>query len=307
MYKPMLASPLEIGLEKHQKKWERVHIEGYIMEPKLDGMRLILEFDSAGKLFHAWTRSGRDVLPQVPEHWVAFLPILPNTVLDCEFGYISFLWNYPLIDFNRTMRVMGSNPAEAQRKAREYYWHAKPNEYQVGAIVFDILQYNNLKDVQDYSWTDRRELLIEATQKGYNGGGSGLFTMPNWGAWSEAIYEDYVSRGGEGVMLKHPDHPYRQGKRPAASWFKVKKFDTVDVTIIDSEPGQGKYSGLIGALVFEDAEGNQGRCSGMTDTDRIDMTLHWDDFVGRTMEIRFFGLTAGTMRHPQFIRMRDDL
>jgi DNA ligase-1 len=114
--------------------------------------------------------------------------------------------------------------------------------------------------------------------------------------------------GGEGVMLKNPDGHYMPGHRGANGWYKLKKFDTLDAYIVGFDPGEGKYEGLIGAIVWETVDGMQGRCSGMTDDQRIHMTAHAAIIVRerKVIEVKYFGLTAGTPRHPQFLRYRPD-
>jgi ATP-dependent DNA ligase len=131
---PMLANPLELANEKHARQWKRVVNEGYTMQEKLDGMRLILVFNFKGRLESAYTRSGRNVVDIIPSLWRYSLPDLPPwTVFDCEFGYTQDIGNGSwLIDFNKTMRVMGSGPEVAQQKSEALGEMPK-------AFVFDTL------------------------------------------------------------------------------------------------------------------------------------------------------------------------
>jgi ATP-dependent DNA ligase len=118
------------------------------------------------------------------------------------------------------------------------------------------------------------------------------------------------------MMFKNPLSLYHAGKRRANTWYKLKKFHTIDVQITGSTPGQGKYSNVVGTVTFVDPEsGRTGKCSGMSDLEREDFSdmlnpgvldPHW---VGKWMEIRHFGLVGREeegYRHPQFIRLRPD-
>lgn len=142
---------------------------------------------------------------------------------------------------------------------------------------------------------------------------AGLLGWRNSHLWDEPQYLTYCENGGEGAILKNPLAPYRTGltrnERPTQTWYKIKKFDTVDVQITGFQAGQGKYTGLIGAIVFVNpVTGIIGKCSGMTDEQRIDFTQRSKagNMFGDWMEIRYFGLTVGTPRHPQFVRLRPD-
>lgn len=305
--KPMLANSLEIGLAKHLPQWERIVNQRYYMETKLDGMRLILKFNE-GVLVSAFTRSGRDVLDNIPELWRARIIRwdLPTCVLDCEFGYT--LLQGSIIDFNQTMRVMGSGRDEAQRKASEI------SDLPI-AHVFDILEFGGA-DLTRTRQSERRGILVDIinSRRGHP-------SKPNkvpyimdltdyWDSWDESIYTELVNEGCEGVILKNPMAPYVFEKRPTQTWYKVKKFATIDTVVVGFQDGQGKYTGQIGAIKYgliEDGKLKEwGQVSGMSDFERAAISTEPGVYMGKVMEVRYFGLTAGTPRHPQFIRFRDD-
>lgn len=304
--KPMMAQPIEIvDLEKKAA--------GFVMEPKLDGMRLLLNFPD-GRLSQALTRSGRDVLPQVPMAWrhktmdvfKSFYVDTGFVWLDCEFGYIS----EGVMDFNKTMRVMGSKPDEAQRKALEH--RDLPFAY-----VFDV------PDADNFTLWRRRQILTEDTRafslqdQDWEPGDveelmwndhPNIGLVPQHAKFDQSWYDWYVQHGGEGVMLKDPDGDYLQGKRPSRNWYKLKKFATLDAYIVGFDPGEGKFEGLIGAIIWSTIEGQVGKCSGMDDQTRIWLTARQNQLIRdrKVIEVKYFGLTAGTPRHPQFLRMRED-
>jgi ATP-dependent DNA ligase len=292
--KPMMA--LSLKLSAVDKKID----SGYIMEPKYDGMRLLLQFDPDGVILQTLTRSGRDVLPQVPEEWCRLvqhslfdmaLPDDDTNWIDMEFGYRKANMD---LNFNRTMRVMGSGPVEAQRKAEDQ------GVLPVG-VVFDMPTASGPLDNRHahIRYTLNSEYAME-----------GLVRAPLLSiGFHSASYISFVDEGFEGIMLKRRDGMYEPGARRANTWYKVKKVDTVDAFVTGYKPGQGKYAGQVGALEFSTTDRRPlGYCSGMTDADRILFTEHIDDMIrdAAVIEVGYYGLTAGTPRHPQFLRMRPD-
>src|SRR5690606_17614011 len=101
-------------------------------------------------------------------------------------------------------------------------------------------------------------------------------------------------------------------KRPANAWYKVKKFDTETVVIVDWKMAKaGKFDGMIGAIGFrrlDDPVGSYwGYCSGMNDADRRHMTMHAPELMGRHIEIAYWGTVGdGSPRFPQFKGFRPD-
>jgi ATP-dependent DNA ligase len=303
---PMLAVPLEVGLPKHANQWAKV--QGWRMEPKLDGIRCVLINGPEG--VQAFTRTKHDITARLPVELIDAARELPlGTVLDGELGYLQTsvefqhtLW--PILDYNRTSRVTGSGPEVAQTKIRE---NAQEGHFLV-FWAFDILRswYDLCTDVKLYT---RRELLEAWVDESPM-----IYVVDQRTGWDEWMYESYVAAGGEGVMLKNPDALYYPGVRTTQVWYKVKKFDTVDCIVTGFKPGQGKYDGQIGALLCRTPQGVEIACSGMTDEQRLDFTAWFamtkKGMVGEHIEIRFFGNVGKTgkgIRHPQFVRARPDL
>jgi ATP-dependent DNA ligase len=308
--KPMMALPTTID------DIEAGKLAGYVMEPKLDGMRLLLHFPN-GKLSKALTRSGRDVVDRLPQAWVEqssdhffqFYKLTGFEWLDCEFGYGSAA----AIDFNKTMRIMGSSPAEAQRKAKELVIEA--GEYPtIGehtqqemptAFVFDLPEFQGpLWERRDVL---RRTMDIEDDAVDWMHGPVQLVAQRP--EYDQQFFHFVVSgMHGEGIMLKNPNSLYEHGKRKARTWYKLKKYDTFEGFVVGFDPGQGKYEGLIGALIVKTQDGLTIRCSGMSDEERIRITARQERIVREAWvcEVKYFGLTAGTPRHPQWLRWRTD-
>ena len=60
-------------------------------------------------------------------------------------------------------------------------------------------------------------------------------------------YQAIIREGGEGIMLKHPQMPYEDGR--SSSMLKYKPVFDREAIIIDYKKGDGKYKGKLGAFV----------------------------------------------------------
>ena len=94
----------------------------------------------------------------------------------------------------------------------------------------------------------------------------------------EEYLKSVVNKGYEGIMLKSPDWLWKDTKSRTIDNCKYKKRPTVDLICIDTTDGEGKYEGLIGALVLEDSQGRRVKVgSGLSDRDRqLDPGLYID-------------------------------
>ncbi|MDE4297065.1 hypothetical protein PXK56_17910 [Phaeobacter gallaeciensis] len=142
----------------------------------------------------------------------------------------------------------------------------------------------------------------------------------------------------EGIMVKNPDGLY--DKKKSRGWLKLKPEETEDLRIIGAYPGKPgtKYEHTLGGVVV-DRNGVRVRVSAFQDPERDPL---WADFqadllgsegavspgsfeqdkdamiyigdrnenhllIGRLIEIEFHEVTPdGSLRHPRFIRFRDD-
>ncbi len=63
-----------------------------------------------------------------------------------------------------------------------------------------------------------------------------------------------VRAGGEGLMLHRDASLYQEGR--GDDLLKVKPYLDAEARVIGHLPGQGKYAGMLGSLLVEDAEGS---------------------------------------------------
>lgn len=303
----MLAHPFDA---KRVEEWP------VIVEPKLDGVRVLSFVDLVARTVKFYSRSGREFTTF--EHLV--LPILysfdgwpagakgERFMLDGEVVSGSF---------NKTV-------SEVRRKSIQ----ATDALY----VVFDMMPRINFDspDKNDVCLVPglevRRDWLLklfpQATPLDLARGtvGHHVAVSPAYEAQTpEQIYVLYDQwhneLGLEGTMVKAKRGLYR--KTRDYGWMKLKAEESVDVPIIGAEPGQGKYAGSLGALVV-DYKGVHVRVSGMPDALRAQMwDAHCADMAampgvepilhGRLAEILYHEETQdGSLRHPRFKRFRDD-
>jgi ATP-dependent DNA ligase len=311
---PMLANQLDIdrvGKYSH-----------YIMEPKVDGLRMIVK---RGVGITAWTRTGKDLTDKLPVEMLNDLYLLPEgTIIDGELGYLfkeddGLRW--PIFDFNKTMRVFGSGEGTAQDKiavhrmmthsGSGHAWSRLPYFY-----VFDILKYRG-DDLTTHPQSIRKNyqqmcISMDLSDAQY------VRQTDVHTEFSERTYEFFVKDGGEGVMLKNPAAGYYAGARKANTWYKLKKFNTIDVVVIGWKKGQGKYADTTGAIEFGMYMSAQsmtpvsfGWCAGMDDATRHGIYNLYESgaLYGKTFELRYFGKVGRDgkgYRFPQFMRWRPD-
>lgn len=107
--------------------------------------------------------------------------------------------------------------------------------------------------------------------------------------------------GGEGLMLRRDDAPYRGGR--SEDLLKLKTFEDAEARVVGHVPGRGKYAGMTGALLVELEDGRRLRLgSGLPDALRRQPPP-----VGSIVTYRHNGTHAsGLPRFARFWRVRAD-
>ncbi len=109
-----------------------------------------------------------------------------------------------------------------------------------------------------------------------------------------------VRGGGEGLMLHLADAPYLTGRSDIL--LKVKPWLDAEATVVGHVPGRGKYSGMLGALEVQAADGRRFRLgTGFRDEVRANPPP-----VGSIVTYRFRELNKnGLPRFASFLRVRE--
>jgi len=237
---------------------------GWWMSEKLDGVRAVWN----GK--ELVTRNGKPIA--APE---SFLAHIPNTVsLDGE------LW----IGRGAFQAVVGAVRCAEPDPVR---WAA------VKYMVFDA--------ITDGAWEARMALLNCAVMPKRAGG----VCLPveqvrcSGPQHMQAVYQERVAAGAEGIMLRAPGSLYEQGR--SGHLLKYKPTDQYEAVVIGHAPGGGKHTGRLGALraKWHGVEFNIG--TGLSDAVR-----EAPPRVGAVVTFSCNGLTdAGVPRFPAFVAVRN--
>jgi DNA ligase-1 len=124
-------------------------------------------------------------------------------------------------------------------------------------------------------------------------------------------YKELVDIGGEGVIVKSPDHLY-ECKR-SKSWIKIKEVNDCDLIIKGWYPGEGKREGFIGGLICEDSSGQVKVKvgSGFTEEDLKTLSQDPDSLIGKIAAVQYNVVIndksgGWSLFLPRFVEVRHD-
>lgn len=283
------AEPLKKGVTPYG--------EGRVIEPKLDGWRLIAYVGADAVAF--WSRSGKRYdgkLPRIEEELLANCP--EGTWLDGEACALTVLANGNVLDEWGTVQSVLSKLGG----------HAMADK--VTFMVFDLLAHGGI-DARSLPYAKRRALLESMFA---NGDFTKTMLAPSLPA-TEDTHATLVEKGFEGSIVKRLNAPYKSDGRAGAGWTKIKHTTTVDCVVMDFQMGKDGFAGMCGAIIFGQYVNGvlteRGKCSGMDMRTRLDITKNPEKWLGRVVEIAHMGVSVGAgdsgkFRHPQYKRMRTD-
>lgn len=293
--------------------------EAVIAQPKYDGERMLIHFDGpsvycTSRRFSKKTNrymENQSRLPYLEEDALQLFIEreeagyeIDYTVLDCE-CYAK--------DWSEAASVLHSLPERAKQ--------LQDNGITIKYAVFDCLFYDG-QDIRHLPYIKRLEYMKHAIN---------LFNCKNMHA-IESISKDYnkccledayiiddintyqnmmsslVDKGYEGIVIKSLNRSYYE----KAASLKCKKFETVDVVVIDYQQGNGKYSDTIGALIvgYYDNDKNDfiriSKVNCSTDEERNWWRDNWSIAKYSVIEVKCQEITDKSLRHPVYIRRRDD-
>lgn len=243
--------------------------QSYAVEPKIDGVRVIVEVCRESLAISFKTRNGNPLnsLAHLGD-WFAHIASKHGVyTFDCE--------AVTSADFYNSVGAIRSEDPAADARL----W------------LLDLPD-----DVGTYS--ERRALMARFEYTNV------IELVPSFfGVSPTDAFRRFVSQGFEGAMIKDTTAPYSPGKRSNA-WLKVKAVDTEDCPIVSVHEGQGRLTGTMGHVVVE----NNGRLvrvgGGFTDEQRATIWANRDTVIGSWLEVSFQNNTpSGSMRHP---RIRGD-
>ncbi|GHA21636.1 DNA ligase [Oceanisphaera arctica] len=116
-----------------------------------------------------------------------------------------------------------------------------------------------------------------------------------------AYLTEVEALGGEGLMLRHRDSLYLPTRNQ--DLLKLKRFQDAEARVLAHLPGQGKFEGMLGALLVETDDGRRFKLgTGFSDRQRQQPPA-----VGSIVTYRYRGETGQRMpRFASFVRIRND-
>ena len=270
-----------------------------LLEPKLDGVRVLTIVDCENRTVTQYSRNGK---------------ILEN------FTHITEGLSKYLDKFDRSY-VLDGEIISTSFQALMKQVHRKDNVKADDAILmlFDILPLSEFKAGRSVMGQRRRSKFLTQFKHIFDSVGK-IDIIPQEeidldGYVGELQFKQYnidaIEQGFEGIMIKDPEAKY-ECKR-STSWLKQKPFIEVSLEVVEVEEGTGRNVGKLGALVLEGVDDNKAirvNCgSGFSDTDRDSFWTGRDTLLGQVVEVRADAITQNqdgsySLRFPRFLRFR---
>ena len=299
---PVFSCQLAKNGDDHPKKMKGMKL----IDPKLDGVRILTIMDIENKSVTQYSRDGRqnDRFEFITTALTKLLPELKQSiVLDGEMVSRSF--QELMKQLNRSTDVDMSDAKLA---------------------LFDMIP---LKDFQTgeckLTQTARHELLSGFVGLLQKHCGNRVYVIPKLAVdldtpEGQKTFKEFnnetVAAGFEGIMVKDPKATYRTKRTDA--WLKIKPFITVDLEVVGFENGkaESKFANTLGGLVCRGVD--QGKLvevtvgGGYSEELREEIWSNRDKVLGRIVEIKGDVLTKSqdsdvwSLRFPVFMGFRDD-
>jgi DNA ligase-1 len=293
----MKVPVFECMLADDSKKHEKKMVGEVLVEPKLDGVRVVVVCDVDKDEVKMFSRNGKELsnFPKIVQQFDEMLDQMSE----------SFVFDGEVMsdDFQTLMR-------EIHRKGG-----AKTDDAILN--VFDCLPLEDFKEGECGLSITKRKQFLEDYNYGPNIKLVEYVKMNLSDEDGQKQFADYnklcIDKGFEGIMVKPIGGVY-ECKR-SSLWLKVKPFIEVSLSVIDVEEGTGRNVGKLGALIVEGTDGgkfiktNVG--SGLSDTDREEFWKAKDKLIGQVVEVRADAITQNqnatnewSLRFPRFLRFR---
>ena len=270
-----------------------------LLEPKLDGVRVITIINAENKTASMYTRNGK---------------LLEN------FGHITSALEANIDLFERSLVLDGEMVSSSfQALMKQVHRKSDVQSEDARLMLFDILPLSEFQKGKSVLGQKRRSNLLRSMKATFDKVGS-IDLIPQIevdldtgvGEMQFKQYnKDAIEAGFEGIMIKDVDAEYVCKRH--VSWLKQKPFIEVSLTIVAVEEGTGRNVGKLGALVCEGEDDeklikvNVG--SGFSDSDRDSFYQSRDTLPDQVVEVRADAVTQNqdgtySLRFPRFLRFR---
>lgn len=314
---PTLLSKFDVMLAK---PFAARHVDSWpvLVEPKLDGLRVIAIADTSARSVEFYTRSGKSI---------SSLDKLKTEVL-------AFAQQFCEGDKDRTVafdgEVTSGSFLESLSSVRKSSEQMKEGTYH----VFDVLtRAPGLSpialtdvDLQEQGTQLQRRQRLQAgftALKKHIPKPEFVTITSSYTAGSEdevfTLYNACRDAGLEGVIVKDPTAFYV--KKRSISWMKIKAEETIDLPVIGAFEGMGKYAGSLGGLIVSHKGVSVNVGSGFSDDQRHEYwqamkedQIHVErgerskcQLIDCPIEVQYQEIMpSGSLRHPVFVRLRRD-
>jgi DNA ligase-1 len=286
--KPMLAYPVGDKPINYDDK--------IFMQPKLDGVRCVIQYEKVDLNFDTKLNSGYEVkaYSRTGKEWKNIDHILfnlkpwfalnPNVILDGELYNHNFKDNFEKI----ISMVRKTKPTDEARteSAENVQFHC-----------YDIID-------ETMTFEERNKFIVQTVPR--NHCVHHVPTLTNVGNHTQAkiFHTNYLNQGYEGSILRTND---TYACKRTHNLRKFKDFHDAEAEITGWVEGKGKRIGTIGKFTAVDSEGN---VFGMPVMDKFKILQAnfetMKDWVGETATFTYFERTkAGSYRHPLFKCIRN--
>jgi len=270
-----------------------------LLEPKLDGVRVLTVINAENKTVIQFTRNGK---------------ILEN------FSHITQAIEQHIDLFERSYILDGEMISSSFQDLMKQV-HRKENVQAQDArlMLFDILPLSEFKSGSSVMGQRRRSHMLKTFKHIFDKCGNidiidqieiDLDTYVGELEFKE-FNKTAIEQGYEGIMIKDPNAVY-ECKR-SHNWLKQKPFIEVSLEVTNVEEGTGRNVGRLGALVCSGSDlgkeitVNVG--SGFSDDQRNEFWIDRVNLPGQIVEIRADAVTMNqdgtySLRFPRFLRFR---
>lgn len=297
---PVFSCQLAKNGDDHPKKL----VGPRLLDVKLDGVRIISILDKDRGTVTQYSRDGRlnENFPHIAAHLAALLPVIKESmVLDGEMVSRNF---------QALMKQLNRKDNVDTRDAKLALFDCLPlSDFIKGECALSqVVRHEALAEFQPLLDKIAPGTIYVVPKLAVN-----LDTEEGQRTFRE-FNADAIEAGYEGIMIKDPDASYRTKRTDA--WMKIKPWITVDLEVIDLEPGkpESRFASTLGGLVCRGVD--QGKTievtvgGGYTEELRDDIWKNRDAVIGRIVEIKGDALTKSqdgdtwSLRFPVFMQFR---
>ena len=293
----MKVPVFECMLADDSKKHEKKLIGEVLVEPKLDGVRVVAIVDVDKDEVKMYSRNGKELynFPKIVAQLDSMLDQMPESMV--------FDGEIMSDDFQTLMREIHRKEGAKTDDAILNVFDCLPLiDFMGGGCGLTITKRKQM--LEDFEYPENIRLVEYVKMNLSDEDGQKQFADYN---------KLCIDKGYEGIMVKPIIGSY-ECKR-SSLWLKVKPFIEVSLTVKDVEEGTGRNAGKLGALIVEGTDGgkfiktNVG--SGLTDADRDTFWQAKDKLIGQVVEVRADQITQNqdsndewSLRFPRFLRFR---